>query len=236
MRSRVILYWLVLAGAGAAQVDEPRYVAPGKGSEPPSDAVVLFDGKDLAGWTARDGGPAGCVVAHGEMVCKTGAGNIFSKEKFTDAQIHLEFLTPNMPDHKGQLKGNSGVYLQGRYEVQILDSYRNPTYAMGVVGAIYGTSPPLVNASRPPEQWQSYDIIFRGPRCDRDQLVHPGTVTVLLNGVLVQDHVSLSHRPRACAERRIGEPGPLMLQDHSGFPNAPQTVMKFRNIWLRHLR
>ncbi|MCW5981732.1 MAG: DUF1080 domain-containing protein [Bryobacteraceae bacterium] len=220
------------AGA-AAQEREPRYVDPGKPGQPPSDAIALFDGKDLAAWTRKDGSPAGCEVSGGAMICKTGAGDIFSREKFRDAQIHVEFATPAMPDQKGQLRGNSGIYLQGRYEVQVLDSYNNPTYAMGVVGALYGIAAPMVNASRPPEQWQTFDIVFRAPRCSGEQMTHPGTVTALLNGVLVQDHVSLRHRGKGCPE--AGEPGPLMLQDHSGFPNAPFTVMKFRNIWLRKL-
>lgn len=213
-----------------------RDVQPGVHGQPPSDALVLFDGADLSQWRNSQGGPVGCNVEDREMVCRTGQGHAYTREMFRDAQIHIEFAPPNMPEHKGQLKGNSGVYLQGRHEIQVLDSYNNPTYPMGVVGAIYGTAPPLVNAARPPGEWQSYDIIFRAPRCSGDQLVAPGTVTVLLNGVLVQDHVALKHRGNACGKRNIGEPGPLMLQDHSGFPNAPHTEMRFRNIWLRHLQ
>lgn len=215
---------------------EPVYVAPGAHQgAPPADAVILFGGADLSNWCNRDGGPAGCTVEDQVIVCRTGDGNLYSKETFGDAQVHLEYRIPSMPDEKGQRRGNSGVYLQGRYEVQVLDGYENPTYAMGFVGAIYGVAPPLVNASRKPEEWQSYDIVFRAPQCQEDQLIHPGTVTVFLNGVLVQDHVSLRHRRGDCIKRDIGEPGPLMLQDHSGFPNAPRTEMRFRNIWLRHL-
>ena len=136
-------------------------------------------------------GPAGSgagTVAGGVMTCRTGAGDVQSTEKFRDAQIHLEFAIPFMLEQKDQMRGNSGVYLHGKYEIQILDSYHNPTYAVGACGAIYGQSPPLVNASRPPEQWQSYDIIFHAAKCDSaGKPTAPATVTVLHNGVLVQD-------------------------------------------------
>jgi hypothetical protein len=169
------------------------------------------------------------------MVCRTGDGNAFSREEFADAQIHLEYLIPKMSQKEAQFRGNSGIYLHGRWEVQVLDGYQNPTYPMGVVGAVYNVAPPLVNASRKPLEWQAYDLVFHAPRCDGDQLVDPGTVTAFLNGVLVQDHVSLMHRGGDCARGRIKGVGPIMLQDHSGFPNAPQTEMKFRNIWFRRL-
>lgn len=222
--------------AAAPQPLQPVHVIPAEApGMPPSDAIVLFDGNDVSRWRTKDGQPTGCRAEQGAMVCPTGAGSAYSTEEFGDAQIHLEYNIPSMPDHKGQLRGNSGVYLHGRYEVQILDGWDNPTYAMGVVGALYGIAPPLVNASRRPGEWQTYDIIFRSPKCFEDQLVKPGSVTVLLNGVLVQDHVSLIHRADACSSGRIPEKGPLMLQDHSGFPNAPHTEMRFRNIWLRRL-
>ena len=209
---------------------QPREINPGGPGKAPSDAVVLFDGKDMSHWTTRDGKPALCQVHSGEMVCLTGVGDIYSREKFRSAQIHLEFAIPFMPEQKDQMRGNSGVYLHGKYEIQILDSYHNPTYAVGACGAIYGQSPPLVNASRPPEQWQSYDIIFHAAKCDAaGKPTVPATVTVLHNGVLVQDHVKVE-KSTGC-----GEEGPLMLQDHSGFPGAPQTSMKFRDIWIRRL-
>lgn len=222
---------------------QPRAVDPGAPGKPPSDAVVLFDGRDLAQWTKADGSPTGCQVVKGEMVCATGAGDAWSKVKFRSAQIHLEFALPLMKEHKSQLRANSGVYLHGRYEIQILDSYQNETYPTGHAGALYGQAPPLVIASRPPGEWQSYDIIFHAPKCDAaGNLVRRGTVTVLFNGILVQDHVEIQDAAfqhardgqKGCAAG-IGEPGPLMLQDHSGFPKAPHTVMRFRNIWLRHL-
>ena len=203
----------------------PAAVDPGP---PPADAVVLFDGKDLLQWTRNDGTPTGCAIDAGEMLCKTGAGDAYSLPKFRDAQIHLEFKIPYMPDKHGQERGNSGVYLQGKYEIQVLDSFNNPTYANGSCGALYGQAAPLVDASRPPEQWQTYDIIFRAPMCENGEVRRKARVTVLQNGVLIQDHVPV--RASQCGE----ETGPLMLQDHN-YPGAPTTMMRFRNIWLRPL-
>lgn len=217
---------------------QPRAVTPGRTpGDPPSDAVILFDGKDMSQWSLRDGSPAKCEVQNGEMRCTTGVGNIFSKSTFRSAQIHIEFAPPDMPAVRAngqvdpQVKGNSGVYLHGRYEIQVLDSYNNPTYANGSNGALYGVAAPMVNASRPPEQWQAFDIIFRAPRCEGEKLVSPGSVTVFHNGVLIVENVAPRLR-QTCAQG-IGERGPLMLQDHE--PNGPRTVMRFRNIWFRHL-
>jgi hypothetical protein len=170
------------------------------------------------------------------MHCRTGAGDIFSREKFSSAQIHLEFAVPHMPEQTGQLRGNSGVYIHSCYEIQVLDSYQNPTYPEGSCGAIYGFSAPMVNASRPPEQWQTYDIIFHAPRCDAlGSVSQAGSITLLHNGVLVQDRVPIARPGPGCTQSNICEPGPLRLQDHSGFPGAPDTTMKFRNIWIRRL-
>lgn len=222
-----LLFVLPLMGLGWAEDPQPKVVTPGTA---PSDAVVLFDGTSTSKWVRGDGSPTGCKAEKGAMTCSTGAGDAWTAEQFGSAQIHIEFFIPAMPGKEGQMKGNSGVYLQGRYEMQILDSYQNPTYANGSLGALYGQSPPLVNAAKPPEQWQTYDIVFHAPKCnDAGQVTEKGTVTVLLNGVLVQDHAGIKEHPDAC------KPGPLMLQDHSGFPGAPHTVMKFRNLWLRKL-
>ncbi len=214
-----------------APLPEPRSVTPGAASgDPPPDAVALFDGSGIDGWTRPDGSPTGCKVEGREMVCRTGAGDAVSRAKFRSAQIHLEFLVPEMPGQEGQLRGNSGVYIQKITEIQILDGYRNPTYATGAVGAVYDQHPPLVNASRKPGEWSSYDIVYHAPACnERGQEVRPGTLTVFLNGVLVQDNAPLRFRRAMC------EPGPLLLQDHSGFPGAPDTTMRFRNIWYRPL-
>ncbi len=206
---------------------QPKYVDPGDGTRPPADAVALSE------WARKDGSPSRCQLAGGVIECMSGSGDIYSKEKFQSAQIHLEFNVPSMPEQKGQLRGNSGVYLQAKYEMQILDSYENPTYSHGSLGGLYGQSAPLVNAARKPEQWQSYDMIFHAPKCDPQGLVtQAADLTVLLNGVLVQDHVPV----RASLLLGKGcEAGPLMLQDHSGFKNAPVTKMKFRNLWIRRL-
>ncbi len=209
---------------------QPRYVTPGDATHAPADAVVLFNGRDMKGWVNKDGQPTRCDVANGVITCASGSGDMYTTEKLGSAQIHLEFSPPSMPDQHGQLRGNSGVYLQSQYEIQILDSYKNPTYANGSLGAVYGQAPPLVNVARPPGEWQTYDIIFHAPRCDASGNVSAnGTVTVVLNGVLVQDHVAIDSTKGGCAA------APLMLQDHSGFKGAPVTHMRFRNIWYRPL-
>jgi hypothetical protein len=222
---------VLLALAAAAQEEpQPLIVTPARDDRPPSDAVLLFDGRDMEGWVTAEGNPALCHVEDSTMVCTSGVGNIFSKARFQSAQLHLEFSVPPMPDQKGQLRGNSGVYIQGRYEIQILDSYENETYPKGALGALYGQSAPLVNAARPPGEWQTYDITFRAPQCDSEgKIVEKGVVTVLLNGILIQDHVAIDNMEGNC------DPGPLMLQDHSGFPGAPVTTMRFRNLWFRPL-
>jgi len=226
---RPIACFVFLCGVAAAQSEpQPTPVDPGP---PPSDAVILFDGKDLDAWVTAEGKPIGCTIENGAMACKTGVGNIFSKSTFRSAQIHLEFSIPNMPGEQSQTRGNSGVYLQGRYEIQILDSYQNPTYPTGALGALYGQAAPLVNAARAPETWQSYDILFNAPKCDGAAVADPGSVTVLLNGVLVQNHTVIRHETGVCD---FGDAGPLMLQDHN-FEGAPVTVMRFRNIWYRPL-
>lgn len=215
---------------------QPRTVTPGAApGQPPSDAVVLFDGKDTSRWVYRDGRPAQWPVMNGALVSKSGTGNIYSKMKFGSAQIHVEFATPLMPDAHGQARANSGVYLQGRYEIQILDSYNNPTYSNGSAGALYGQSAPLVNVSLPPKEWQTYDIIFHAPQCGADRKVaKPGTVTVLYNGVLAQDGAIIQGRTTSSDDTDVCEDGPLMLQDHY-HPAVKETFMQFRNIWIRAL-
>ncbi|HEX9344613.1 MAG TPA: DUF1080 domain-containing protein [Candidatus Acidoferrum sp.] len=203
--------------------------SPGR---PPSDAVVLFDGKDLSHWSHKDGSPAKWKVEQGyaEVVAKT--GNIYTREAFGDCQLHVEFAEPVPPKGESQERGNSGVFLMGLYEIQVLDSYENKTYADGQAASVYGQYPPLVNASRPPGQWQSYDILFHGPRFDKDgKLLRPARVTVLHNGVLVQDNVELTG-PTAHKARPPYSPQPeklpLALQDHGN-------SVRYRNIWIREL-
>lgn len=205
--------------------------APG---HPPSDAVVLFDGKDLSQWVQKkDGSPAKWKVENGyfEVVPKT--GDLQTREGFGDCQLHVEFAEPSPPKGEDQDRGNSGVFLHGLYETQVLDSYQNKTYADGQAAAIYGQYPPLVNASRPPGQWQTYDIIFHGPRFDASgKLTRPARETVFHNGVLVQDNVELTG-PTGHHVRPLYKPGPdklpLALQDH----NHP---VRYRNIWIRELK
>ncbi|HVO57861.1 MAG TPA: DUF1080 domain-containing protein [Dongiaceae bacterium] len=216
----------------------PPVVTPGTKStqesagKAPSDAVVLFDGKDLSQWVQADGSAAKWKVENGyfEVVPKT--GELHTKQAFGDCQLHVEFREPDPPKGEDQDRGNSGVFLMGKYEIQVLDSYNSKTYADGQAGAVYGQYPPLVNASRAPGQWQSYDIIFHGPRFDANgKLTRPARVTVLHNGVLVQDNVELTG-PTGHHMRPPYEAGPdklpLALQDH----NHP---VRYRNIWIREL-
>ena len=214
-----------------------RIVTPGKtNADPPSDAIILFNGKDLSKWKSeKDGSEAKWKIEGDALVVAGGTGGILTREAFGDCQLHIEWRTPAKVAGESQGRGNSGVYLHGRYEIQILDSYQNPTYANGSCGAVYGQAAPLVNASRPPAEWQTYDIVFHGPQCDAGgNLVKHGTVTLLHNGVLVQDHVEIKNTLKGCVADKIGEPGPLMLQDHN-YKGAPVTLMQFRNIWFRPL-
>ena len=217
----------------------PAVIDPGTSStqdlpgRSPSDAVVLFDGKDLSRWVHKDGSAAKWKVENGyaEVAAKT--GYIYTRDSFGDCQLHVEFAEPVPPKGESQERGNSGVFLMGLYEIQVLDTYENKTYADGMASAVYGQYPPLVNASRPPGQWQTYDIVFHGPRFDKEgKLTRPARVTVLHNGVLVQDNVELSG-PTAHGERPPykAQPDklPLALQDH-GNP------VHYRNIWIRELK
>lgn len=210
-------------------------VDPGPAGPPvpaPADAVILFDGKDLSQWEDGNGGPAGWKVENGyaEVVAKT--GSIRTKKGFGDCQLHIEWAAPVEVIGEGQERGNSGVFLMDMYEVQVLDSYNNPTYADGQAAAIYGQYTPLVNACRKPGEWQAYDIIFHRPRFDAaGKLLQPARMTVLHNGVLVHDSVELTG-PTAHKARPPYKPHadrlPLSLQDH-GNP------VRYRNIWLREL-
>ncbi|HEY8485341.1 MAG TPA: DUF1080 domain-containing protein [Longimicrobiales bacterium] len=207
--------------------------APATPVPPPSDAIVLFDGRDVSKWRSSKGGPVQWKVENGYMEVVRGTGSIETIQGFGDVQLHIEWATPTPPRGEGQNRGNSGVFLMGRYEVQVLDSYQNDTYPDGQAGALYGQYPPLVNASRAPGEWQTYDIIFRAPRFDaQGNLVRPARVTVFHNGVLVQDNVELvgptAHRARPPYQAHPDRL-PLVLQDH-GDP------VRFRNIWVRELK
>jgi len=206
--------------------------APSKPAPVPEDAVVLFDGTDLSAWEQPDGSSAGWSVQDGAMVVEPESGSIQTKEGFGSVQLHVEWMTPADVEGEGQDRGNSGVFLMNTYEVQVLDSYQNETYADGQAAAIYGQYPPLTNAMRPPGEWQTYDIVFHRPHFDEDgTLVRPARMTVYHNGVLVQDHVTLTG-PTAYQDRPPYDAHatalPIGLQDHG----AP---VRFRNIWLREL-
>lgn len=210
---------------------QPRVITPGESvGAPPSDAVILFDGTDLSKWAGRDG-EAQWKVENGYMEV-TRTGDIQTKEHFGDCQLHLEFATPAEVVGDSQGRGNSGVFLMGVYEIQVLDGYDNLTYADGITAAIYGQYPPLVNACRKPGEWQNYDIIFEGPRYDGDKLVKPAYATVIHNGAVVHHRQEMmgptGHRNLSSYDRPHGPTGPLKLQDH-GNPT------RFRNIWYRPL-
>jgi hypothetical protein len=217
---------------------QPKIVTPGtftsqdQPGKPPSDAIVLFDGSDISNWVSeKDGSPAKWQVQDGLMVVVPKTGDIQTKQQFGDCQLHIEWAEP--PDVQGssQGRGNSGVFLEGRMEIQVLDSYDNITYADGSAASVYGVNPPLVNALRPPGEFQVYDIIFRRPVYQNGHPVDAGYVTVLVNGVLAQDHTPLEGPGGHMGRSHAGpfpEKGPLRLQDH-GNP------VRFRNIWYRPL-
>ena len=209
----------------------PRSVEAGINGAPPSDAIVLFDGNHLEPWESVNSGPPQWEVTDGHLVVVPGTGNLRTRQAFGDVQLHIEWRTSAVVSGEGQDRGNSGVFLMERYEVQVLDSFENKTYSNGQAASVYKQHIPLVNASRAPGEWQSYDIIFMAPQFGRDgRIRRPATVTVLHNGVLVQNNVIL-HGPT----EYIGEPqyiehdeAALELQDH-GSPVA------YRNIWIREL-
>jgi hypothetical protein len=202
---------------------------------PPSDAVVLFDGRDLSKWQRMENGkPASAKwkVQDDFMEVVPGAGDIITKDSFGDCQLHFEWRTPSPAKGEGQGRGNSGIILMGRYEVQVLDSYENPTYADGQAGSVYGQYPPLVNAARKPGQWQTYDIVFEAPRFRQNRLIRPAFMTVFHNGVLVHHRRKvlgpMRHREVPVYQPHPAE-GPLLLQNH-GDP------VRYRNIWIRRLK
>ncbi|MGP8238148.1 MAG: DUF1080 domain-containing protein [Limisphaerales bacterium] len=210
------------------------YSSPGQPGKPPSDAIILYDGTDLSKWEADNARhePTKWVIKDGAMECVPGSGYIKTKENIGDCQLHVEWASPTRVEGTSQGRGNSGVFLMGLVEVQVLDNYKNPTYADGMAGAVYGQHAPFANALLPPGQFQTYDIIFRRPLYGKDgQLAEAGYVTVFENGVVVQDHAIIEgetgHMARA-KPSHFPDSGPLKLQDH-GNP------VRFRNIWYRLL-
>ncbi len=210
---------------------EPAVVTPGENGSPSSDAVVLFSGSDFDQWEHLDGSPVEWTIEDNAMIVQKGKGNIRTKSKFGSVQLHIEWRTPSQIEGEGQGRGNSGIFFQEKYELQVLDSYNNRTYSNGQAASIYKQSIPLVNASRSPGSWQSYDVIFHAPTFESgNRYKTKPTITVLHNGVLVQDHTTIQGTTEYIGAPKVirhGD-GHLMLQDHSN-PTA------FRNIWLRRL-
>lgn len=212
---------------------EPRSVTPGQGTKPPSDAVILFSGADFSEWmSAKDSSAAKWDLnADSSATVKPGAGDIMTKRVFGDCQLHIEFRTPPVVKGEGQGRGNSGVFLQNRYEVQVLDSYQNRTYSNGQAASIYKQSIPLVNACRKPGEWQSYDILFTAPRFNADgMLIAPGRITVIQNGVVVQLNTEIKGTTENIGLPKNAAHGkaPIKLQDHGD-------LVSYRNIWIREL-
>jgi hypothetical protein len=219
----------------------PREVTPGAApGAPPSDAEVLFNGKDLSKWQQRGRGvdrgkmvDAKWKVVDGTVEVVHNTGDLLSRDKFGDCQIHVEWQEPAGIQGYSQERGNSGVYIMSRYELQVLDSYRAPTYADGQAGAIYGQFPPLVNPARPPGEWQTYDVIFEAPRWEGDKLAKPAYITLTFNGVVVQNHQALNGPTEykvALPYKKHDPEEPLLLQDH-----ASSRPVRYRNIWVRKL-
>ena len=214
--------------------NEPTVVTPGQtNSNPPSDAIVLFDGKDMLKWRSlKDGGEAKWQVKDGYVQVVPGTGDIATKQEFGDCQLHIEWATPAEVKGEGQGRGNSGIFLMERYEVQVLDSYQNKTYYHGQAGAIYKQYAPLVNASRKPGEWQTYDIIFKAPKFDEQgKVTERARITVLHNGVLIQNNVEIygnTYHDRPALYTAHGPKASLKLQDHGD-------LVRYRNIWIRQL-
>ena len=186
----------------------------------PEGAIALFNGRDVSNWTGRDGAPAQWQVEDGVLHVVPKTGDIMTRQRLTDFVLHLEFRCPDMPDCSGQAKGNSGVFLQGRYEIQVLDSYGINIPGMGDCGAIYNQFAPLVNACLPAMQWQTYDVSFRAPRHGDNG----PRLTVLQNGQIIHNNIQLPGVTGANIDEEIGQPGPLLLQDHGD-------LVAYRNIW-----
>lgn len=214
---------------------KPEKITPGAtNSDAPSDAIVLFNGKDFNEWTsARDGGAPRWDVKEGAMTVTKGTGDVKTKKEFRDFQLHIEWRTPSEVVGEGQGRGNSGIFLQGLYELQVLDSYESVTYSNGQAGAIYKQEQavPLVNACKKPGEWQTYDVIFTAARFGKGgRMIIPAYVTVLQNGVLIQAHTAITGPTeyKGLPVYKEIDKGPLQLQDH-GNP------VSYRNIWIREL-
>jgi hypothetical protein len=227
-----ILSYVSIHVSGQAEAQpfaEPRVVTPGTGSGAPSDAIILFDGKDFSQWESTNGGEVKWKIANNAMVVAEKTGNIQTKQSFGDCQLHIEWRTPEKVDGEGQGRGNSGIFFQKQYELQVLDSYNNKTYFDGQAGSIYTQNPPLVNVCRKPGEWQTYDVIYMAPRFASDGKVEiPARITVFQNGVLVQNNFIIQGTTYNKSGYKAHHKMPIELQDHNN-PTA------FRNIWIREL-
>ena len=216
----------------------PKLVTPGAGSsDAPSDAVVIFNGKDLSQLQKENGGEVGWKIdPDGALTVVKGSGNIATKQGFGSCQLHIEWRQPTTISGSSQSRGNSGVFFMGRYELQVLDSYNNPTYVNGQAGSIYKQHIPLVNPVRKPGEWQSYDVIFTAPKFSADGKVEsPARITVMLNGVLVQNNVEIKGSTEWIGQpkyQKHGEKEPIVLQDHGKDGGQP---ISYRNFWIREL-
>ncbi len=222
------MYLTTLALAAAMLSSAPATGADARGpNAAPEGAIVLFNGKDLSNWTTQTGKPAEWKVGKGYFEVVPGKRDIQTKEKFgADFKLHAEFWLPLMADKHGQARANSGIYLQGRYEVQVLDSYNNETYKDGACGALYRIIAPSKNASKPPEQWQTYDITFHAPRVDNHgKVTRKGRITVVQNGTIIIDNGEFDHTTAGAQDEKLGEPGPIRLQDHG-------CKVRYRNLWI----
>ena len=252
MRALITALLTVFAAKTAAQtpiLGDPSGPVPQKvtgivDGKPPSDAVILFDGINMDSWEhVRSGESSKWIVEDGVLTVANGTGTLVSKQSFGDIQMHIEWMPSAIIKGAGQSRGNSGIFMQALFEIQMLDSWENPTYVNGQAGSVYHQYPPLVNASRPPGEWQAYDIVFKAPTYNRDgELESPAYITLIHNGVLVLNHVEIlgSTFPEVPEYRAVCEPYeiqktmdctgklPLLLQDHG-------QVVSFRNIWLREL-
>ena len=252
MRALITALLTVFAAKTAAQtpiLGDPSGPVPQKvtgivDGKPPSDAVILFDGINMDSWEhVRSGESSKWIVEDGVLTVANGTGTLVSKQSFGDIQMHIEWMPSAIIKGAGQSRGNSGIFMQALFEIQMLDSWENPTYVNGQAGSVYHQYPPLVNASRPPGEWQAYDIVFKAPTYNRDgELESPAYITLIHNGVLVLNHAEIlgSTFPEVPEYRAVCEPYeiqktmdctgklPLLLQDHG-------QVVSFRNIWLREL-
>ncbi|HMP91361.1 MAG TPA: DUF1080 domain-containing protein [Phnomibacter sp.] len=247
MKSKVapgyLIIFLLLAGTTYAQQGDPKLteiyspvapvVSPGKtAADPPADAIVLFNGTSLDGWESLNGNPAQWTISNGAFTVKPGTGDIRTKQKFGSCQLHVEWKTPDVVKGEGQGRGNSGIFLMSTYELQVLDNYENKTYSNGQAGSIYKQLVPLANACRKPGEWQTYDIIFTAPEFYEDgRLRSPARITVLHNGVLVQNNATLWGSTQYIGIAKYDKHAnalPLKLQDHGD-------LVSFRNIWVRPL-